>query len=220
MRHCARSRLDGGHRWCFIDCSLALHLLRCSAGWCAATAPGLRNVLADRCRVDGTRHVKCPGEGPAPLRESYASKVGMQPCASTGDALPWVGYDGQGNRPVAELSARVPGLRRTVSFCCRADRTRRHDDAEQLGGRNALPAPDARADRGLHGHRRRSFGLRMPSTTRRPPTSLPLGRPNGRFARRPRSVCVVGLTVAVDVDAVRGQSGRQPGILAFAADGE
>jgi hypothetical protein len=34
-------------------------------------------------------------------------------------------------------------------FCCHADRIRRHDDAEQLGGRNPLPAPDARADRVL-----------------------------------------------------------------------
>ena len=142
----------------------------------------------------------------------------MQPCTPTGDALSRVGYDGQGNRPAAELVARAPGLRGTMSFCCRADRIRRHDDAEQLGGRCPLPASDAGADRAHArprpsgvGCRRRAAAM-VESTPRVPKRPI---RPTP-----PGSSRAVDLAVAVDVDPVGGEPGGEPGVLPLPADRE
>jgi len=80
--------------------------------------------------------MQCPGEGPAPLGELDAPLVGMQPRAPAGDAP----------------------TRIRNGFA-----TRTRHDAEQLGGRGPLPAPDAHPDGALYGHSGRvlcRFGCR------------------------------------------------------------
>ncbi len=156
----ARSR---SRRW---TCSsLALHRVPIGSSspagfrWLVCIRIDRCHVLAHRRRVQRPGHTQCPGEGPAPNREFGTSLDGMQPGTSSGDAPPQVGYHRQGNRPTAESWTRALG--RTLT-----GRPRRHDDADQLGSRCPLPAPDARSDRAVGprstriGCRRRSDGHR------------------------------------------------------------
>jgi hypothetical protein len=91
-------------------------------------------MLEHRRRIDQTGHPEGPGERPAPLRELDTPEVGVQPGTSTGRPMPRVGHDGHGTQGVPR---------------CDTGRIRRHDDAEQLGGRSPFTAPDAGSDRPL-----------------------------------------------------------------------
>ncbi len=107
-----------------------------------------RNVLTDRRGVHGTRHTQRPGEGPPPLSEFDATGVVMQPGTTAGGAMTRVGDDGQGSGPAGGCAS----VLRHEPWVCHAVRTRRHDDAEQLGSRSSLATPDTGSDGTLRLH--------------------------------------------------------------------
>ena len=164
-----------------------------------------RDVLADRRRVHRLGHAQCPTEGPPPLRELDARRVGVQPRTSSGRATTWIGDDGQ---PAGAQTGRLP----------------RHDDAEQLGGHRPLPASDAGPDRAPE-HRAR-LGRADSDAAVGPAATESLLLALGRVARSAPAPAAVAAAaagtsrVAVDVDPPAGQPGRQPGVLALAPDGE
>jgi hypothetical protein len=120
------------HRWRFIECPCLLLALR------GTVVPGqLGNILDDRCRIDVARDPQGPAERPAPLGECHASGVTVQPCAAAGCAA-------------TRIRNREQARNRSSGPIDWLDRCRRHDDAEQLGGRCTLPAADTRADRPIH----------------------------------------------------------------------
>ena len=96
----------------------------------------LRDELADRRRIGRPGHPKGPGEGPAALGEIQTPGVGVQPGTSAGSPVTWVRREGNGSGSIG-IPWPVTG------------RTRRHDDAEQLGGRRPASAPDTRSDRAV-----------------------------------------------------------------------
>ncbi|HEY7045928.1 MAG TPA: hypothetical protein VH373_01810 [Jatrophihabitantaceae bacterium] len=64
----------------------------------------LRDVLADRRRIEGTGHPKGPGERPASLGERHALPIAMQPGTAAGCAAARVRYD--------KRTSRLPGAGR------------------------------------------------------------------------------------------------------------